>query len=97
MPRQCEVCGKIGKVGNTYAHRGRAKYLGGVGIKVTGISKRKFEPNLQKVRSQTPNGTVKRLTLCTQCIRSGKVTKPVKRPKVAAKVKAVKAKVKATA
>lgn len=81
MPAVCEICGKRTTVGNTIARRGRAKYLGGVGIKTTGITRRKFKPNLQRVRVQLPNGAVKRMKLCTRCIRSGKITKPVARPK----------------
>ena len=38
-------------------HRGKAKYLGGVGTKVTGISRRQFRPNLQTVHVTTANGT----------------------------------------
>jgi large subunit ribosomal protein L28 len=75
------------------AHRGKAKYLGGVGTKVTGISRRHFKPNLQRVHVTTPNGSNKSVRLCTRCIRSGAVTKavriapfklPVDGPKVAA-------------
>ena len=88
MSRQCDMCGKKPVVGNQITHRGRAKYLGGVGVKTTGISKRKFVPNLQKVRVQTANGTVRRATVCTQCIRAGKVTKPLRRPKIAPKAEA---------
>lgn len=77
MARECEVCGKHPSVGNSVTHRGRAKYLGGVGTKVTGISRRQFRPNLQRVRVTTPNGTHKTLRVCTQCIRSGAVTKRV--------------------
>ncbi len=64
-------------MGNTVAHRGKAKYLGGVGTKITGISRRQFKPNLQKVHVTTPNGTHKTLRVCTQCIRSGAVTKRI--------------------
>jgi len=64
-------------MGNSVAHRGKAKYLGGVGTKITGISRRKFRPNLQKVRVTTPNGTHKTMRVCAQCIRSGAVTKKV--------------------
>jgi large subunit ribosomal protein L28 len=39
-------------------------------------TKRRFKPNLQSVRHQTPDGRVLTLTLCTRCIRSGAVTKP---------------------
>ena len=62
-------------MGNSVSHRGKAKYLGGVGTKVTGISRRKFKPNLQNVRVTTENGTHKTMRVCTQCIRSGAVTK----------------------
>ncbi len=64
-------------MGNKVAHRGKAKYLGGVGTKITGISRRQFRPNLQRVHVTTPNGTHKTMRVCTQCIRSGAVTKAV--------------------
>ena len=64
-------------MGNSVSHRGKAKYLGGVGTKITGISRRQFRPNLQKVRVTTANGTHKSMRVCVQCIRSGAVTKRV--------------------
>ena len=64
-------------MGNSVSHRGKAKYLGGVGTKITGISRRQFRPNLQKVRVTTANGTHKSMQVCAQCIRSGAVTKRV--------------------
>ncbi|MFV2069832.1 MAG: 50S ribosomal protein L28 [Pirellulales bacterium] len=79
MAGQCEVCGKGPQVGNRVTTRGKAKYLGGVGTKKTGISRRKFKPNLQRVHVTTKNGTSKSLRVCTQCIRSGAVVKTVKR------------------
>jgi large subunit ribosomal protein L28 len=91
MPRECESCGKKTTTGNQITRRGRAKYLGGVGIKTTGVTGRKFIPNLQNVRVQLPNGTIKRIKLCTQCMRSTTLVKPLKRPKIAPKVKAPKA------
>ena len=77
MGMQCEICGKKPMVGNQVTRRGKAKYLGGVGRKITGISKRKFKPNLQRMRTVN-NGTVRRIRVCTQCIRSGRVQRPVK-------------------
>ena len=47
MANQCAVCGKKPAVGNSIEIRGKAKYLGGVGTKVTGITRRRFKPNLQ--------------------------------------------------
>ena len=63
--------------GNQVTTRGKKKYLGGVGTKITGITKRKFKPNLQRVRVAAENGGSKALWACTQCIRSGAVTKVV--------------------
>jgi large subunit ribosomal protein L28 len=77
MAQVCEVCGKKAAVGNSVSHRGKAKYLGGVGTKITGITRRKFKPNLQRVRVTTDKGGTKRIRVCTQCIRSGAVTKKV--------------------
>lgn len=79
MAQVCEVCGKGPSMGNSVTHRGKAKYLGGVGTKVTGISRRQFLPNLQKVRITTANGTHKTVRVCAQCLRSGAVTKRVRR------------------
>ena len=78
MGQKCFITGKKPSVGRTYTYRGRAKYLGGVGKKVTGKSKRKFRPNLQKVRIEI-DGKVKRVRVCTRAIKSGLVQKPVKR------------------
>lgn len=78
MPRVCYFTGKKTKTGRTYAHRGKAKYLGGVGTKVTGITKRKFKPNIQKVRALI-DGRIVRLKVSTKAIRMGLIVKPPKR------------------
>jgi large subunit ribosomal protein L28 len=78
MSQECQVCGKKPAMGNSVAHRGKAKYLGGVGTKITGITRRKFKPNLQKVHVSTANGSRKTVRVCTQCIRSGAVTKVIR-------------------
>jgi large subunit ribosomal protein L28 len=78
MGMQCPICGKKPVLGNHYARRGKAKYLGGVGRKVTGISRRTFRPNLQRIQVEL-NGQVKRIRVCVQCIRSGRVRRPAKR------------------
>jgi large subunit ribosomal protein L28 len=79
MARVCETCGKRTKFGRQLARRGLAKYKGGVGIKTTGVTKRRFKPNIQRVRVLTKEGTVTRIRVCTKCIRSGKIRKPFKR------------------
>jgi large subunit ribosomal protein L28 len=78
MARVCEVCGKGTQVGNSVETRGKAKYLGGVGTKVTGISRRQFKPNLQRVKVTTANGTNRSVRVCTQCLRSGAVQRVVR-------------------
>lgn len=78
MSRVCYYTGKRTRVGNSIARRGKAKYLGGVGRKVTGVTKRKFKPNVQKVRAVV-DGTVCRIRVSTKAIRMGLVEKPVKR------------------
>jgi large subunit ribosomal protein L28 len=78
MGMQCDVCGKKPVKGNQFCKRGKAKYLGGVGTKITGTSRRTFVPNLQSIQCQV-GGSVKSLRVCVQCIRSGLVTRPQKR------------------
>jgi large subunit ribosomal protein L28 len=78
MSRKCEVCGKGPQVGNQVTIRGKKKYLGGVGTKITGITKRTFKPNLQRVNVLTAGGAHKSQLVCTQCIRSGGVRKIVR-------------------
>lgn len=101
MAKACDCCGKSPQVGNSVTLRGKAKYLGGVGTKITGITRRQFKPNLQRVRV-TVNGANMRVRVCTQCIRSGSVTKlvraaPFKLPtsEATAKAKAAKSQPKA--
>jgi len=74
MPRVCTVCGKSAVAGRSIARRGMAKKKGGVGKKTTGITPRKFLPNLQVVKI-LKDGKPKRVRVCTKCIKAGKVTK----------------------
>ncbi len=78
MARKCDICGKGPQMGNSVTTRGKKKYLGGVGTKITGITRRQFKPNLQRVHVTTKNGTNKSIRVCTQCIRSGAITKAIK-------------------
>ncbi|NCC25730.1 MAG: 50S ribosomal protein L28 [Deltaproteobacteria bacterium] len=64
MSKECAICGKRPQTGNNVSHANNK-------------TKRRFMPNLQTVRAQMANGQVKRLSVCTRCIRSGAVTKPV--------------------
>ena len=78
MSRVCPLTGKKTSSGRSYAHRGKAKHLGGVGIKTTGRTKRKFKANIQRVRAVI-DGTVCRINVSTKAIRMGLIIKPPKR------------------
>ncbi len=74
----CYFTGKKTRAGRSIARRGKAKYLGGVGIKTTGITKRKFKANIQRVRAVV-DGRVCRIKVSAKAIRMGLVVKPPKR------------------
>jgi large subunit ribosomal protein L28 len=78
MPRVCHFTGKKTSFGHKVTHRGKAKYLGGVGTKTTGISNRKFKPNIQRVRAVV-DGAVVRIKVSTSAIRQGLIVKPMRR------------------
>ncbi len=78
MSRVCFFTGKKTSFGKSIVRRGKAKYLGGVGRKITGITKRRFKPNIQKVRAVV-NGRVRRIKVSVKAIRMGLVQKPLKR------------------
>ena len=61
MSRECEICGKKRQVGNNVSH-------------AKNRTKREFKPNLVKVRAKV-GGCVKRVKICTRCLRSGKIEK----------------------
>ncbi len=65
MSRRCEICGKGPQVGHKVSHANNK-------------TKRRWYPNLQQVRAVV-NGAVKRMKVCTRCLRSGKVQKPVQK------------------
>lgn len=74
MARVCSICGKKPVAGRSITRRGLAKKKGGVGRHITGISKRRFSPNLQKVRTVI-NGVSTRVLVCAACIKAEKVQK----------------------
>ena len=78
MSSRCLFTGKHTIAGRSIARRGKAKYLGGVGRKVTGVTKRKFKPNIQRVRALI-DGKVCRVRVSAKAIRMGLIIKPPKR------------------
>lgn len=75
MARECSICGKKTTFGKQYARRGLAKAKGGVGRRITGKTRRTFKPNVQRVRAVV-NGSVKRVKVCTRCLKRGLIKKP---------------------
>jgi large subunit ribosomal protein L28 len=61
MSKMCEICGKKPLTGNNVSH-------------AHNVTKRRFNPNLQKVRALY-KGKVKKMVVCTNCIKSGLVVK----------------------
>jgi large subunit ribosomal protein L28 len=61
MSKECSICGKKPVVGRTISH-------------AHNVRARRFEPNLQRVRALI-NGGVRRIRVCSRCLRSYKVTK----------------------
>lgn len=78
MSRRCPLTGKRTRSGRTIARRGKAKYLGGVGRKITGKTKRKFKVNMQRVRAVI-NGSVVRINVSAKAISKGMIQRPPKR------------------
>jgi len=78
MSRECYFTGKRTRAGRSIARRGKPKHLGGVGRKITGVTKRKFKPNIQKVRAVV-DGKVCRVRVSAKAIRMGLVERPPKR------------------
>ena len=74
MGMQCAICAKKPQLGNQKTYRGKAKYLGGVGTKCTGISRRAFKPNLQRIHVWLPNGKTCYVRVATSVIRTGLLT-----------------------
>lgn len=75
MSTHCEICGKHPATGARIIRHGLCKKKGGIGLHTTAVTKRTFKPNLQNVRAVV-NGGVRTMTVCTSCLKAGKVQKP---------------------
>jgi large subunit ribosomal protein L28 len=67
----CELCGKHPSFGSKISRLGK----GALRRRIKGKAHRRFNPNIQRVRAVV-NGSVRRIDVCTSCIRAGKVQKP---------------------
>jgi len=61
MSKVCDICGKKPMTGNNVSH-------------AHNVTKRRFNPNLQRVRA-LQHGRVQKMLVCTSCIKSGAVVK----------------------
>ncbi len=80
MARVCDICGKGLRTGNIITRRGMPKSSGGIGLHTTGITRRRFLPNVQKIRV-LENGGIAIRKVCAACIKSGKIAKAGKSAK----------------
>ena len=75
MSRICAITGKRPKTGGKIVYKGVSKKAGGIGLQLVKNNKRKFRPNLQRVRVKLPSGQVKRLWVSAKAIKAGKIQK----------------------
>lgn len=70
MASVCEICGKRPGTGNHVSRLGK----GALDRKVRSRTKRRFNPNIQRVRALV-DGSPRRVHVCTRCIKAGKIVK----------------------
>lgn len=75
MPRVCAITGRRPVTGSIINRKGQSKKSGGIGTHVTSITKRKFRPNLQRIRIRTANGGTKRVWVSVKALKAGLVEK----------------------
>jgi large subunit ribosomal protein L28 len=78
MARICEVTGKRPMKGSIIWRSGKSKKSGGIGTHVTAITKRRFMPNLQRVKVLV-DGEVRYMRVSTAAIKKGLIVKAPKR------------------
>ena len=74
MGSVCELCGKHPSFGNNVSRLGK----NAIKRRVKAKTKRRFNPNIQRVRAVV-NGSVRRLDVCTSCIKAGRIQKAPRR------------------
>ncbi|HXR04080.1 MAG TPA: 50S ribosomal protein L28 [Verrucomicrobiae bacterium] len=79
MARICELTGKGPRKGSIIWRSGKPKKQGGIGTHITAITKRRFFPNLQRVKAVLPSGEVRYMRVAASAIKKGLVLKAPKR------------------
>ncbi len=82
MLKKCVICKKGALQGKVLSRKGQYKAKGGTGSKIARWTKRKFLPNLQKVRIMI-DGVAKSSFVCAKCIKRGNFKKALPRVKSA--------------
>ncbi len=75
MGKMCVITGRRPVKGSIINRKGQTKKSGGIGTHVTSITKRKFRPNLQRVRIRMANGGTKRVWVSVKALKAGLVQK----------------------
>ena len=63
MARVCHVCSKGTTFGNNVSHANNR-------------TRRRWLPNLRRVRVVLPSGEVRHVRVCTRCLSAGRIRKP---------------------
>ena len=79
MARICELTGKGSRKGSVIWRSGKPKKQGGIGTHVTAITKRRFMPNLQRVKARLASGEVRYIRVAASALKKGLVVKAPKR------------------
>jgi len=79
MARICELTGKGPRKGSIIWRSGKPKKQGGIGTHITAITKRRFMPNLQRVRAVLPSGEVRYIRVSASALKKGLVAKAPRR------------------
>ena len=75
MARVCAITGKRPVKGGRIIRKGLTKKSGGIGTSLVKNTKRRFRPNVQRIRVKLPSGQVKRMWVSVKAIKAGKVQK----------------------
>jgi len=75
MGKACVITGRKPVKGNIINRKGQSKKSGGIGTHVTSITRRKFRPNLQRVRIKLATGGTKRVWVSVKALKAGLVEK----------------------
>jgi large subunit ribosomal protein L28 len=75
MGKVCVITGRRPVKGSIINRKGQTKKSGGIGTHVTSITKRKFRPNLQRIKVKLPNGGTKRMLVSVKAIKAGLIEK----------------------